>query len=213
MKRLPPLAAALLLPAALAATLRLDVALFSRGDMAGWEPHVFHGHTSYTLVPEGSGQSLRADSYASASGLIRDIQVDLARTPYLNWSWKVGNVLQGNDERTRAGDDYPARIYVAFRPGLLFWRTPIIDYVWTSHLPVGTVWRSAYVPSAVMIAVDSGEAGLGTWVSHRRDVRADYRQVFGEEPGPIEAVAIMSDTDDTGQRETAWYGDIWFSSD
>lgn len=203
--------AALLLAPTLAADARIEVARFSQGDLDGWERQVFVGETRYAVVSEDGGLALRADSDASASGLVRRIRIDLDRTPWIDWSWKVGNVLAGNDERTRVGDDYPARIYVIFSGGLLFWRTRAINYVWSSHQPAGTVWHNAYTANSVMIAVDSGAEDSGRWVTHRRNVRDDYRLAFGHDSGPVDGVAIMTDTDNTGQQATAWYGDIFFS--
>lgn len=191
---------------------RLDVARFAADGLTGWESKSFEGETHYRIIDEDGRQVLRADSDGSASGLYRRIHIDLERTPVLNWSWKIDDILPGADERTRDGDDYPARIYVVFSGGLLFWRTRAINYVWSSHQPAGSVWPNAYTANARMIAVDSGADRAGTWVAHRRDVRADYRRVFGGEARRAHAVAIMTDTDDTRARATAWYGDIWFSA-
>jgi hypothetical protein len=204
---------ALLAPFVLAAAaLRLDVARFSAGDLDGWQSKSFAGETRYTLVDEQGVRGLRADSDGTASGLYREVAVDLRRAPVLHWSWKIAGVLDGNDERTRAGDDYPARVYVVFSGGLRFWRTRAINYVWSSHQPVGSEWPNAFTANARMIAVDSGDGRAGEWVTHSRDVREDYRRLFRAEPGRVDAVAIMTDTDNTGQSATAWYGDIWFSS-
>ena len=153
-----------------------------------------------------------ADSNAAASGLVREISIDLSKTPILNWIWKVDSVLAGADERARAGDDYPARVYVVFSGGVMFWRTRAINYVWSNKQPVGSNWPNAFTGNARMVAVESGNSRARQWVSERRDVRADYRHLFGEEPGRVDAVAIMTDTDNTGATATAWYGDIWFST-
>ena len=201
------------LPAVSWADRRTDVARFSQGDLEGWVPKVFAGETRYTLEPEDGRLALRAKSRAGASGLYRELRVDLAKTPILNWSWKVGNVLSGNDERSRQGDDYPARVYVVFSGGLAFWRTRAINYVWSGHQPVGSTWANAFTGNARMIAVRSGPGRVGEWLTERRDVRADYIRQFGREPGPAAAVAIMTDTDNTGGSATAWYGDIWFSAE
>ena len=93
----------------------------------------------------------------------------------------------------------------------MFWRTRAINYVWSNNQPVGSSWPNAFTSRAHMIAIASGAERVGQWVSERRDVRADYRRAFGEEPGPVDAVAIMTDTDNTGRTITAWYGDIWFT--
>jgi len=197
---------------ALGAASRIDIARFSQGDLAGWQERSFRGRTDYRLVRMEAGTVLQARSDASASGLYRQVEVDLTQTPVLHWSWKTDALMQGNDERTRAGDDYPARIYVVFSGGALFWRTRAINYVWSSHQPQGSQWPNAFTGNARMIVVSAGQQGLGEWQHLQRDVLADYRRLFGSDPRRVDAVAIMTDTDNTGQRATAWYGDIWFSA-
>jgi len=192
---------------------RIGIARFAQGDLSGWKTKVFAGETRYSLELTGGTNALRADSRAAASGLYREIKVDLGKTPILNWSWKVDHVLVGADERTRAGDDYPARVYVVFSGGLYFWRTRAINYVWSNRQPLDSSWPSAFTGNARMIAVESGASRAGRWINERRDVRADYRHLFGEEPGHVDAVAIMTDTDNTGAAATAWYGDIWFAAE
>jgi hypothetical protein len=192
---------------------RIDIGRFSAGELTGWEEKVFLGHTDYRLVENSGTTVLRATSDGSASGRFKKVAVDLGNTPVLHWSWRVDNLLQGVDERSKAGDDYPARVYVVFSGGLLFWRTRAINYVWSSNQPLGTTWDNAFTANAKMVAAASGEARLGQWVMQRRDVAADYRRLFGEEPGTVDAVAIMTDTDNSGRQATAWYGDIWFASE
>ncbi len=191
----------------------VDIAHFSRGDLNGWQHKSFVGETHYTLENSHGQLALRADSNAAASGRYREVSVDLNKTPILNWTWKIKDLLTGNNERTRAGDDYPARVYVIFSGGVLFWRTRAINYVWSNHQPVGSRWSNAFTDQAHMIAIESGPERIGQWISERRDVRADYRLAFGEEPGRVDAVAIMTDTDNTGATATAWYGDIWFTKE
>lgn len=190
---------------------RVDIARFSQNDLSGWQTKVFAGETHYALENNDGKIVLRADSSAAASGLYREVSIDLSKTPILNWTWKVDNILRGNDERTRAGDDYPARIYVVFSGGIAFWRTRAINYVWSNAQPLDSHWPNAFTSNARMVAVETGPERVGHWVSVRRDVRADYRRLFGEEPGRVDAVAIMTDTDNTAATATAWYGDIWFS--
>lgn len=172
----------------------------------------FYWRPRYFLENSDGRLALRADSSAAASGRYREVSVDLNKTPILNWTWKVGGVLTGNDERIRAGDDYPARVYVVFSGGVMFWRTRAINYVWSNKQPIDSHWPNAFTDHAHMIAVESGSDRVGQWVSERRDVRADYRRAFGEEPGYVDAVAIMTDTDNTGAVAAAWYGDIWFTA-
>lgn len=191
---------------------RVDVARFSQGELSGWQPKVFTGETRYSLKSSDGRLALRAESKAAASGLYRKVNVELDKTPMLNWTWKVDNVLAGTDERIRAGDDYSARVYVVFSGAPMFWRTRAINYVWSNKQPVDSIWPNAFTGNARMIAVESGTGQVGQWVSERRDVRADYQRLFGEKPGRVDAVAIMTDTDNTGATAMAWYGDIWFSA-
>ncbi len=191
---------------------RVDIARFSRGDLSGWQSKAFAGETRYSLQNKDGRTALRADSNAAASGLYREVNIDLGKTPILNWTWQAGNILSGADERTRAGDDYSARVYVVFSGGLMFWRTRAINYVWSNRQPVDSSWHNAFTGNARMIAVESGPARLNQWVSEKRDVRADYKRLFGEAPDRVDAVAIMTDTDNTRTTATAWYGDIWFTT-
>lgn len=192
---------------------RIEVGHFSAGQLDQWHTKAFATKTDYQLVVDDGRQVLLADSQASASGLFREIAIDLKQTPLLSWSWKVDNLLSGHNERSKAGDDYPARLYVVFSGGLMFWRTRAINYVWSSNQPAGSEWPNAFTSNARMIAVRGGPGLQGQWVQEQRDVLADYRRLFGEEPGEIAAVALMTDTDNTGLRARAWYGDIWFSAD
>ena len=191
---------------------RVDIARFSQGDLSGWQTKVFSGKTSYSVKSIDGRTALHANSAATASGLFHKVNVDLNKTPILYWAWKVDNVLVGADERTRTGDDYPARVYVVFSGGAAFWRTRAINYVWSSKQPINSNWRNAFTGNAQMIAVQSGTEHVGQWVEEHRDVLADYRSIFGKEPGKVDAVAIMTDTDNTGTTASAWYGDIWFNA-
>jgi len=209
----PLLLSLMLLPAPLfAAEPLVEVGLFSRGELIGWQEKRFEGRTDYRLATRDNRTALRAHSDGAASGLFKEITVDLAKTPVLHWSWRVDNLLEGVDERSKAGDDYPARVYVVFSGGLFFWRTRAINYVWSSNQPEGASWPNAFTSNAQMVAVTSGPGRLGQWVSEQRNVAEDYRRLFGEEPGSVAAVAIMTDTDNSGQSATAWYGDIWFDA-
>jgi hypothetical protein len=186
---------------------RLLVDDFEQGLGAEWTVKAFKGETSYRVVAEAGGHVLQAQSRGTASGLVRKIALDPRDTPVLSWRWKVAGTIPAGDERTRAGDDYAARVYVIF-PHWFFPKTRTLNYIWANHLPQGTFLPNAYTANAMMIAVESGSAHAGQWLTERRDMVADYRQAFGEEPPRIGAIAIMTDTDNTGAMATAWYDDL-----
>ena len=190
----------------------LMIGRFSADDLKEWQTKVFQGETHYAFDGKSGRRALFAASQGTASGLYREIQVDLNRTPWLNWSWRVDRVLSGVDERAKTGDDYPARVYVVVSGGAAFWKTRSLVYVWSSNQPVGATWHNAFTDNARVMALRSGTKDAGGWVSEKRDVRADFRQLFGAEIDAIDAVALMTDTDNSGQGATAWYGDIYFTA-
>lgn len=192
---------------------QIHIGRFSNHDLSGWKEKSFVGNTQYSLSQEDNKAVLKAHTAGTASGMFHEIDIDLNKTPYLNWSWKIDNTYQGNNERSKDGDDYPARIYVVVSGGLFFWNTRAINYVWSSNQTTGTSWNNAYTNNAKMIAVRSGNGQTGCWLTEKRNVREDLKQLFGEDISKIHGVAIMSDSDDHGQSATAYYGDIFFSDE
>jgi hypothetical protein len=180
---------------------------FEGGLRPNWEARPFKGETRYDVVSDDGGHVLRARSDAAASGLVYPIRYVLRQYPVLAWRWKVENVIAKGDETRRSGDDYAGRVYVVF-PHWFFPKTRSINYIWANRLPKGRRVRSPFTANAVMIAAESGPEHVGRWVSERRDVLADYRQAFGEEPPEVGAIAVMTDTDNTGESATAYYDDI-----
>ncbi len=201
--------------AADAADQQVVVGAFSQGSMAGWDQKAFKGETDYSLVydPEKRSTVLRAVSRASASGRFRKMSVDLTKTPFLNWSWKISEPLAGLDETVKAGDDFSARVFVVVERGIMGFSTLSVNYVWASQHPIGSAWPSPVTSRVRLLAVDSGAKGVSTWVIHKRNVRADLREQFGEDIVSVDAVALMTDTDNSGSRAQAYYGDIWFSAE
>lgn len=192
---------------------RLPVGEFSTRGLTGWEEHSFEGNTEYTIAALDDGQAVKAVSRGSASILFREIRVDLQRTPYLNWRWRVENIIEGAAEREKRGDDYPARVYVVHDGGIFSWQKRSVNYVWSSNQPEDSTWPNAYTELARMIAVRSGADKVGRWVEEKRNVKEDFARLFQEEIRYVHLVALMSDTDNTGKTATAFYGDIFFSSD
>ena len=198
-----------------------------------WVPLTFRNieaHTRYGLVEDAGITVLKAESAKSASGLIRrfeDRSIELKDYPILKWRWKIGNLIKGADIASKEGDDYPARVYVTFhydpaRAGAgmrmqyglaksLYGEYPPhagINYVWDGKAPAGFMVPNAYTARAMMFVVESGAKRVGEWVAVERNVYDDYKRAFGEEPPPVSGIAVMTDTDQTGESATAWYGDI-----
>lgn len=181
--------------------------------LIGWPEKSFQGHTRYSDVESDGNTVLQAEADSSASGKFLDRTIDLNKTPILSWRWKVATVADGQvDERSKGGDDYPARLYLVVKRGLFGLSSKAINYVWSAHQPVGSHWPNAFTDQAIMLSVESGQAHAGQWVSYRRDVRADLARLLGEPIDKIDSIAIMTDSDNGGGRASAWYGDISFSA-
>lgn len=188
----------------------VPVGRFSAGDLSGWEERSFSGHTQYRLVENQGETVLHAVCDAGASILFRKLSVDLTSTPWVSWRWRVDGVFEGLDERSKAGDDYPARLYVVVDGGMLPWRTRAVNYVWASREPVGSDWPNAYTDSARMLALRSGDTDAGRWRRELRNVAEDFARLHGRPVSRIDGVAVMTDCDNGGGRAEAWFGDIRF---
>lgn len=203
----------LLLTATLSSASITRVDVLKLPDINAWEKQVFSGITSYELHEIDGRQVLKAISKQSASGLVREIEVDLTKTPYMNWSWKVDSILSDVEETKKSGDDYAARVYVVISDGIFFWQTRALSYVWASKQAKGSTWPNAFTGKATMVAVESGEDSVGEWVEEKRNVLDDINNLLGIDATRIDAVAIMTDTDNSRQSATAYYGDIFFTSE
>ena len=201
------------------------------GEVTGWEPLTFEkikSHTRYRLVAEHPGTTiLRADSHASASGLVKKVTLSPDSAPWLTWRWKISNILEKGNVKEKSGDDYAARIYITFAENpddlsfferakiaaikLFYGQAPpsaALAYVWGNQSAVGSIHPNPYTSRVQMIVVESGPAHVNQWRSARRNIVEDFRLAFGTDPPPITAIAVMTDTDNTRESATAWYGDI-----
>ena len=185
--------------------------IFNAENIIKWGEKSFKGETIYKIVTDDGKKVIRADSSGTASCLFHKVNLDPASFRYLRWSWKIKHIIPKGYESRKDGDDYAARVYVVF-PGKYLWQTKAISYIWANHLPKGQAIPNAFTSNAMMLAVESGSEQTGKWVSEQRDILADYRRLFGTEPQKIEAIAIMTDTDNTGDEATAWYGEISIAS-
>lgn len=183
--------------------------------------------TEYSLVGDDGIVVLRASSRNAASFLAWRTDYDARAFPWLVWRWKVVRPIAGADTRDRKREDAPARVMVSFAGD---WsKLPATDratsalaeaisghplpyawlmYVWGARVARDSVTVSALTPRIRMIAVASDEDQAGRWLDYRRNIADDFRRAFGEEPGRVTAIELMTDTDNTGSIAEALYGDI-----
>lgn len=203
------LAALLLLLAKLASAGQavLPVADFDDGLPPGTEERRFEGQTQYRVVQLDGQRVLSATAAGTASGLIFPTRFNPLEWPWLEWRWRIDKVLEKGDARVKQGDDYAARVYVIF-PHWLPIKTRSINYIWANRLPRDTAQPNTFTSNAMMLALQSGGDLSGEWVSERRNLVEDYRRLFGQDPPDEALVAVMTDTDQTGEFAHAWYDTI-----
>ena len=187
--------------------------------------------TEYMLVDYGGTTVMKAIANASASGLRHAVSVDLGSLPFLQWRWKVPQMIEGANNTETLVADSPARVIVTFEGGreqlppeeqmnydlalaLTGNKMPYatLMYIWENRLPEGTIITHHMTSRVKMVVAGSGSRQLNTWHDERRNVLADYRRAFGEDPPRVASVGIMSDSDNTGASVTAYFGDIRFAA-
>lgn len=181
--------------------------------------------TQYTLVAQKGITVLQADSTGAASGLVHEGDIDLSKTPVVEWRWKIAAAIPGADNAVGDKEDAPARLVFFFdgrssnlsigeraealAASAAGEKLPYatLMYIWTSSAPVGTVIANPHTSRVQMIVVGNEP---GKWQSLRRDVASDFQKVFHEAPGKLTGYGILTDTDNTGATARAWYGDVLF---
>jgi hypothetical protein len=196
----------------------VEVARISRlspgaGSLGQWEPYVMmpqNARTQYHLVNVDGAVALEADAPEGGSGLYRKIRIDPKTHPILEWRWRLPRQDSPASWRDPAKLDILDRIKLRMAKAMTATGLPYASllYVWRADVPVGTVIHSPHTDRVRMIVVESGDEKVDQWVSVRRNVREDYRRAFGEEPGDIVAIGVLTDVGDDGTRRRAIYGDI-----
>ena len=190
----------------------IQISDFSASSLEGWEEKQFKSSTSYQLSQIEDKQVLMAESQNSASALIREVHIDIEKYPFLNWTWRVENRLVTENEKNKSGDDYAVRLYVVIDGGIFIWRTKAVNYVWANQASKGEIWENAFGgKNALMMALRNKQDKLSTWYTEKRNVFEDLKRLFGTEFHSIDAIAIMTDTDNSHGQAKAYYGDIYFS--
>lgn len=219
-------------PAALAAPVRVGDFSITGALPTDWQ--VVHidqrvPATRYRTLQWDGRPAVEASATASMALLARPLEIDLQQTPVLCWMWRVDAVLQQADLARKAGDDYAARVYVAFslppeslsvglRMKLSLGRSlfgnlvpdAAVNYVWDNRHPVGTRAFNAYTDRAAMVVQRSGNGQAAKWVAERVNVLADATKAFGALPFKATSLAIASDTDNTGETARAGFADLHF---
>ncbi|MDA1044813.1 MAG: DUF3047 domain-containing protein [Verrucomicrobia bacterium] len=215
-----------------AAMAQVDVLHETFDTLDAWTPLTFRkieAHSRYDIIPDGTNKVLQASSSDAASGIMLNATFDIYKTPILQWRWKVDHVLEKGDALTKEGDDYPLRIYVMFiydpaTAGFgitqraqyalarkLYGKYPphsALNYIWANKEQRNDIIPNAYTDRAMMIILQSGPARTGQWITETVNILEDYQRAFGTAPPAQASIAIMTDTDNTGEKSLAYLDDL-----
>lgn len=185
-----------------------DFSSFEAGTFPeGWKSRGGEGSDVYR-VRSNKETYLEANAINSAVIIAKKFEYDLKEYPHLMWQWRVLELPQGADERFKNTGDSAAAIYVIFEGRL---RPDNIKYVWSASLPLGTTTESPYNSKTKIVVLRNQSSPLGEWISERVNVYADYKRLFAREPKPVQAIGLMSDSDNTQSRAVAHYRGIMIS--
>ena len=171
------------------------------------------GKTKYTLGKNENGSFIRSESQNTASGLGKEIKVNLSETPFLNITWKVEKDLSGIDENSKKGHDYAARVFVVKKTGATPLSNRAMNYVFSSNHDVNTYHPSPYTKKSIDYVLSTTKENFNVWVTVKVNVREHFKKFHNLDLDEINGVAIMSDTDNSKLNSLAYYQNIYFSSD
>ncbi len=183
--------------------------------------------TQYSVVGLSTQRRLMANAASSASMLRKDLRIEPVQLNALSFSWQIQKLIEGADMALRDLDDSPVRLVLAFdgdrgqfspHNAMLSELSHALSgrpmpyatlmYVWCNHRPVETVIQNPRTDRIRKIVVESGAGRVNQWLTYERNIRADYEKAFGEPPGALIAIGLMTDSDNTRSQAQAWYGPI-----
>jgi len=204
-------------------------AVWQPEDQMKWEVVKIPGKvpTQYSVVRLSNRPTLMANASSSASMLRKDLRIEPEQLNTLNFSWQIQKLIEGADMAHRDSEDSPVRLVLAFdgdrsqfspKNAMLSELTHALTgqpmpyatlmYVWCNQRPVNSVIQNPRTDRIRKVVVESGAGRLNQWINYERDIRADYEKAFGEPPGALIGIGIMTDSDNTRSQAQAWYGPI-----
>ena len=168
--------------------------------------------TKYTLGNNENGKYIRAEANNSASGLGKELKINLIKTPFLNITWKVEKDLNGIVEDSKKGHDYAARVFVVKKTGATPLSNRAMNYVFSSNDDINTFHPSPFTKKSIDYVLSTTKKNLNEWVTVKVNVRDHFKKFHDLDLDNINGVAIMSDTDNSKLNAIAYYQNIYFSS-
>ena len=167
--------------------------------------------TTYIVGSNENGNYLKAQAKGTASGLGKEIKINLDKTPFINITWKVEKDLKGIDERGKKGHDFAGRVFVIKKTVATPLSNRAINYVFSSNAKIGENWRSPYTKKSIDNVLSTTNNNINEWVTVKANVKEDFKKLHDLEVNKLDGVAIMTDTDNSKMKAITYYQNIFFS--
>ena len=191
----------------------ISVFEFTKEEMKDLQVKKVKGQTTYTLGSNDNGNYLKAEAEGKASGLGKEIKINLLKTPFINITWRVEKDLSGITENSKNGHDYAARVFVIKKTGTTALSNRAINYVFSSNNWIDENWSSPYTKKSVDYVLSTTKEHLNQWITVKANVREHFKKLFNLDIKELTGVAIMTDTDNSKLKAVSYYQNIYFSSE
>ena len=191
----------------------VSVFKFTKEELDSLEVRKIKGITKYTLGSNENGNYLRAEAEGKASGLGKEIKINLLKTPFINITWRVEKDLSGITENSKKGHDYAARVFVVKKTGATALSNRAINYVFSSNNSVGNNWPSPYTKKSIDYVLSTTKEHHNQWITVKANVREHFKKLHDLDVSELTGVAIMTDTDNSKLKAISYYQNIYFSSE
>ena len=171
------------------------------------------GKTTWSLGSNEKGNFIKAEAEGKASGLGKEVKINLLKTPFINITWKVEKNLFGIIENSKKGHDYAARVFVIKKTGSTALSNRAINYVFSSNNNVDDYWLSPYTKKSIDYVLSTTKLGFGEWVTVKANVKEHFKKLHDLDVKELSGVAIMTDTDNSKLKAIAFYQNIYFSTE
>ena len=186
---------------------------FTNEEMKTLQVRKVKGKTTYTFGSNENGNYLKAEAEGKASGLGKEVKINLIKTPFINITWKVEKDLSGIIENSKKGHDYAARVFVVKKTGVTPLSNKAINYVFSSNNSVGENWPSPYTKKSIDYVLSTTNEHQNEWVTVKANVREHFKNFHDLDVKELNGVAIMTDTDNSKLKAISYYQNIYFSSE
>ena len=186
---------------------------FTNEEMKTLQVRKVKGKTTYTFGSNENGNYLKAKAEGQASGLGKEVKINLIKTPFINITWKVEKDLSGIIENNKKGHDYAARVFVVKKTGVTPLSNKAINYVFSSNNSVGENWPSPYTKKSIDYVLSTTNEHQNEWVTVKANVREHFKKLHDLDVKELNGVAIMTDTDNSKLKAISYYQNIYFSSE